>query len=98
MEMQEAMDGICVDVNERYWVTRSPLPRDASYTSLMKEQFVNWNECNRDLGCLQCSQVASSGRAKAADNANWAIEIDAGGSDDEMAARANHCDTCLNSR
>ena len=64
----------------------------------MKEQFVDWDECNRDLGCLQCGQVASSGRAKDADNSNCAIEIDVGEIDAVKAARGIHCDTCLDSR
>jgi hypothetical protein len=40
--MQEAMDGIGVDVDKRDWVA-TPLPSLGSpHARLMDEQFVNW--------------------------------------------------------
>ena len=96
MEMQEAMDSIGVDVDERDWVT-GPLPAlGAPHARLMDEQFVNWYNRYRNRGGPQCSQISAARRAEAADNSNWTIEIDAGKIGVGMGARGCYRHNCFN--
>jgi hypothetical protein len=94
--MQEAMNGIGVDVDERDWVT-TPLPAlGAPHARLMDEQFVNWYNGYRNPGGPQSSQVSAARRAEPADNSNWTIEINAGKIDAGMGARGCHHLNCFN--
>jgi len=76
--VQEAVDGIGVDVDERDWMAR-PLARlGTSNAPLMHEHLMNRHDAYGNRGGPQRAEVSSTRRSNAADNANRTVKIDAG--------------------
>jgi hypothetical protein len=95
MKVQEATDGIGVDVDERDWVPRPFAALEAPHARLMDEQLVNRYKRYGNLGSPQSRQIPATGRAEAAYNSNWAIEIDAAEIDAAVGARGYHHLACF---
>src|SRR4029077_16906259 len=83
--VQEAVDGIGVDVGERDWMTR-PLPMlGTSHARLMHEPLMNRHDAYWNRSGPQRAEISSTRRSNPADNANRTVKVDA-----RITARDHH--------
>jgi len=74
--VQEAVDGIGVNVDERDWMAR-PLALGTSNAPLMHEHLMNRHDAYGNRGGPQRAEISSARRSNAADNANRTVKVDA---------------------
>lgn len=83
--VQEAVDGIDVDVDERDWMARPLAMLGTSNAPLMHEHLMNRHDTYGNGGGPQRAEISSTRRSNAADNANWTVKVDA-----RITARGGH--------
>src|SRR5579872_6201003 len=83
--VQEAMDGIGVDVDERDWMARPLAKLGTSNAPLMHEHLMDRHDAYGNGGGPQRAEISSTRRSDAADDANWTVKVDAG-----ITARGDH--------